>query len=56
MNGAGNARLFDGSLQEPPGKPAALTPRQASLVAKHRSGPIALDDLAAMIRAYAGND
>ena len=48
-------RLFD-RLQGAPGKPAALTPQQASLVAKHRSGPIALDELAAMIRAYAGNN
>ena len=55
LNGAGNVRLFD-RLQGPPGKPAALTPRQASVVAKHRSGPIALDELAGMIRAYARND
>ena len=54
-NGAGNARLFD-RLQGAPGKPAALTPQQASLVARHRSGPIALDELAAMIRAYSGNN
>jgi hypothetical protein len=54
-NGAGNARLFD-RLQGAPGKPAPLTPQQASLVARHRSGPIALDELAAMIRAYLGNN
>jgi hypothetical protein len=30
--------------------------QQASLVAKHRSGPIALDELSSMIRAYAVND
>ena len=34
-------------------KPAALTERQSSLVAKHRRGPIALEDVSAMIRAYA---
>ena len=55
MNGAGNFRLFD-RLQDASVKPAALTPQQASLIARHHSGPIALVELAAMIRAYAGND
>lgn len=55
LNGSGNLRLFD-RLQDPPGKPAALTPRQASVVAKHRQGPVALDELTGMIRAYARND
>lgn|SRR5688572_3546289 len=55
LNGAGNVRLFD-RLQDAPGKPAALTPKQSSLLARHRGGPIALDELADMIRAYAGND
>jgi hypothetical protein len=55
LNGAGNVRLFD-RLQGSPGKPAALTPRQASLVTKHRGGPVALDELAGMIRAYAKNN
>lgn len=55
MNGAGNLRLFE-RLQESPDKRVALTPRQESLVAKHRSGPVALEELTAMIRAYAGTD
>ena len=55
LNGTGNLRLFE-RLQGAPGKPAALTAEQSSLIARHRSGPIALDDLAAMIRAYAVND
>jgi hypothetical protein len=55
LNGAGNVRLFD-RLQGPPGKPAALTPRQAGLITKHRGGPVALDQLAGMIRAYAKNN
>ncbi len=55
MNGAGNLRLFD-RLPDAPDKRAALTPRQESLVVKHRSGPVALDDLTGMIRVYARND
>lgn len=55
LNGAGNLRLFD-RLQDATDKPAALTPQQASLVAKHRQGPVSLDALAGMIRAYARND
>ena len=55
LNGTGNQRLFAG-LGPPTGKPAALTEQQASLVAKHRGGPVALAELTAMIRAYASND
>jgi hypothetical protein len=55
LNGAGNVRLFE-RLAEPATKPAALSAQQASLVAKHRGGPIALEELSGMIRAYAGND
>ncbi|HEU4515778.1 MAG TPA: hypothetical protein VFR77_00610 [Steroidobacteraceae bacterium] len=54
MNGTGNLRLFE-RLQDGGPKPAALTERQASLVARHRSGPIPLEDVSAMIRAYAEN-
>ncbi|MBM4219686.1 MAG: hypothetical protein FJ171_08665 [Gammaproteobacteria bacterium] len=54
INAAGNARLFEGLGDA--GKPgAALTARQAALVASHRSGPIAAADLAALIRAFTGN-
>ena len=55
LNGTGNLRLFE-RLQDADGKPAALSEQQSSLIARHRSGPVALDELAAMIRAYAGND
>lgn len=55
LNGAGNSRLFE-RLSDPAAKPAALTPQQARLVAKHRSGPLALEELSAMIRAYAANN
>jgi hypothetical protein len=54
-NGTGNLRLFE-RLGDGPGKPAALTEQQSSLVARHRGGPVALDELEAMIRAYAGNE
>jgi hypothetical protein len=54
-NGTGNLRLFE-RLENRPGKPASLTERQSSLIAKHRGGPVALDELEAMIRAYAGNE
>ena len=55
LNGAGNSRLFE-RLRQPSAKPAALTLQQESLVAKHRSGPIALDELSGMIRAFSVND
>ncbi len=53
VNGVGNARLLE-RLDRAPGKAGAvLTPQQESLVAKHRAGPLALEDLTALIRAYA---
>ena len=54
VNGAGNARLFEG-LGDAGKQGVALSARQASLVAKHRGGPVAADELSAMIRAFAGN-
>lgn len=54
INGAGNLRLFDG-LDGDAKQGAPLTAKQASLVAKHRGGPIHLAELTAMIRAFAGN-
>ena len=54
LNGTGNLRLFE-RLQDAKSVPAALTEQQSSLVARHRSGPIALDDVSAMIRAYSEN-
>jgi hypothetical protein len=56
VNGAGNARLFDGLDPATDKSGVALTSRQASLVAKHRHGPVELEELTAMIRAYARND
>jgi hypothetical protein len=53
VNGAGNARLF-GGLGDAEKQDAALTARQAALVARHRGGPIAAADLSALIRAFAG--
>ena len=54
INGAGNLRLFDG-LDDDDKLSAPLTAKQASLVAKHRGGPIQLAELTVMIRAFAGN-
>jgi hypothetical protein len=54
LNGTGNVRLFERLQDAKPG-PAALTERQASLVARHRNGPIALEDVSALIRAYSEN-
>jgi hypothetical protein len=51
MNGTGNARLFDG-LAGAAKQGVALTPAEASLVAKHRQGPIELEELKALIRAF----
>lgn len=54
VNGTGNFRLFDGLDANKAAAP--LTARQASLVAKHRKGPVDASELTAMIRAFAGND
>jgi len=55
INGTGNFKLFEG-LDASTKTAASLSSRQASLVAKHRKGPIEAADLTAMIRAFAGND
>lgn len=55
VNGAGNFRLFDG-LDAGTKSGAPLSSRQASLVAKHRKGPVDAAELTAMIRALAGNE
>jgi hypothetical protein len=51
-NGAGNARLFAG-LDGAARPEIALSAEQARLVAAHREGPVAVQELAAMIRAFA---
>ena len=56
VNGTGNARLFDGLDPAADEAGVALTPKQAGLVAKHRRGPVELDELTAMIRVYARNE
>jgi hypothetical protein len=56
INGAGNARLFEGLNHATDKGASALTPAQASLVAKHRKGAIELNELTAMIRAFTRND
>jgi len=55
INGAGNFKLFEG-LDDGAKSAASLSTRQASLVAKHRKGPIEAAELSAMIRTLAGND
>ena len=55
VNGMGNFKLFDG-LGASKASAVTLTTRQASLVAKHRKGPVDAAELTAMIRAFAGND
>jgi hypothetical protein len=56
LNGHGNMRLFDGLRAVVEAKGVALTPRQASLVAKHRGGPIEARELTALIRQLARSD
>jgi hypothetical protein len=55
QNGTGNLRLFDGVAAAAAKQGVALTAKQASLVAKHRGGPVELAELTAMIRAFARN-
>ena len=54
VNGTDNLRLFDG-LASADKSVATLTPKQASLAARHRKGPVELAELEAMIRAFSRN-
>jgi hypothetical protein len=56
VNGAGNYRLFQGLQAEVAKEGVALSPAQASLVAKHRAGPIEVRELTAMIRELARSE
>jgi hypothetical protein len=56
VNGMGNARLFAGLGESTTKSGVPLTARQASLVAKHRSGPIEIGELSALIRTLAGGE
>lgn len=55
-NGMGNARLFQGLQSAVAKEGVALSPSQASLVAKHRNGPIEVRELTALIRELARSD
>lgn len=55
INGTGNFKLFEG-LDASAKSAVTLSSRQASLVAKHRKGPVEAAELTAMIRAFAGNE
>ncbi len=55
INGTGNFKLFEG-IDAGTKSAVALSSRQASLIAKHRKGPVAAAELTAMIRAFAGNE
>ena len=56
VNGHGNIRLFDGLRAEAAKEGVALSPSQASLVTKHRQGPVDALELAALIRELARNE
>jgi hypothetical protein len=52
-NGQGNLRLFEGLQADVAKEGVSLSARQASLIAKHRKGPIELRELSALIRTLA---
>jgi hypothetical protein len=56
VNGMGNARLFQGLQSAVAKEGVALSPVQASLVAKHRNGPIEVRELTALIRELARSE
>ncbi len=56
LNGAGNIRLFDGLASEAQKEGVALTSKQASVVARHRKGPVELAELTTMIRDFARSE
>jgi hypothetical protein len=53
MNGHGNLKLFSGLSAQAAQEGKVFSPTQASLLAKHRKGPVDLRDLSALIREYA---
>ena len=53
MNGHGNLKLFSGLSAQAAQEGKLFSPTQASLLAKHRKGPVDLRDLSALIREYA---
>lgn len=56
VNGAGNVRLFDGLQSEVEKEGVTLARAQASLIAKHRQGPVDLRELTALIREFARSE
>ena len=56
VNGTGNIRLFDGLRAAVDKQCISLSAGQSSLIAKHRQGPVALDDLMALVRSFASDD
>ncbi len=56
VNGAGNRRLLEGLDAEAQKEGIAPTAKQASLMAKHRQGPIELTELTALIREFARSE
>jgi hypothetical protein len=54
VNGMSNVRLFEG-LGDAASRGVPLTAQQASLIARHRGGPIEVGELTALIRAFARN-
>lgn len=55
-NGSGNVMLFRGMQAEVAKEGVALSPSQARLVTKHRSGPIEARELTALIRELARSE
>ncbi|MEX1085717.1 MAG: hypothetical protein WD647_09320 [Steroidobacteraceae bacterium] len=56
MNGTGNIRLLDGLRAEASKEGVALSSSQASLIARHRKGPIDASELVALIRELARSE
>jgi hypothetical protein len=55
VNGMNNLKLFNGVPQDALRQGAPLTAKQASLAAKHRTGPVELGELESMIRVFVGS-
>lgn len=56
LNGTGNVRLFEGLGAAAEKEGVAFSARQASLVAKHRKGPVDAGELTALIRDLARSE
>jgi len=56
VNGTGNVHLFDGLSTAAGKQGVALSGGQSGLIAKHRQGPIGLDDLMDLVRTFVSDD